>query len=75
MSNPVAPHVPKHDHPADSQTVGTGPTDPDAPNPFGPDAPNVRDDDPPEWQQVPEADPPKPPKTVLEAGDFAPDEG
>ena len=74
MSNPAAPHVPEHPL-SDPPAAGTGPTDPDEPNPYGPDAPNVRDDDPAEWQEIPLAEPPKPPKTVLDDSDFAPDEG
>ena len=42
----------------------TGPPDPDAPNPFGPDAPNTRDDEPPDPDPIPLADPPEPPRTI-----------
>ena len=47
--------------------------DPDESNVLGPDAPNTREDDPPVGR-VPKAPPPEPPSTVLDDGDFAPDE-
>jgi hypothetical protein len=77
MSNPAIPGVSRDDQ----LTGGTGQPgpppsipDPDEPNPFGPDAPNVREDDPPGGQVAPRANPPKPPDTPLDHGDFGPDE-
>ena len=47
--------------------------EPDESNIFGPDAPNTREDDRSGGRVAPEG-PPKPPSTVLEHSDFAPDE-
>jgi hypothetical protein len=73
MLNASWPDQPVAGRAADPGSARTD-LDPDESHIFGPDAPNTRENDPRGSQVAPEAPPPKPPSTVLEHGDLAPDE-